>query len=532
MKYLKIFLIAISFSLSATALSARSWWNDSVIYEVFVRSFYDSDGDGIGDIKGLIQKLDYINDGNPETTTDLGADIIWLMPIFATGTYHGYDTEDYYKINPEYGTMEDFELLIDEANKRSIKIVVDLVLNHTSREHPWFIKSEQKEDKYKNYYIWSDEQAEGWGTPWGGGHPSSVWHHSETRSQYYYGAFWAGMPDLNHKNPDVFEEVKKISKFWLKKGVAGFRLDAARYMLEDGPGKGQADTKTTYDWWIKYVEYIRSVNTNALLLAEVWTGNQTVSKYYLDGKGLDMCFDFDFSQSALMAVTYGSFSSWKAGIKRRQKLSAPDEFYSPFLANHDNVRAMNIVKKNFDNAKLAAVLLFTAPGTPMLYYGEEIGLFQNEGRQDENKRTPMQWSTAKNAGFTTAENAWRAPVSTETEFTVAGQDKKRKSLLNLYRKLINLRSKTPALRNGDIEFLSVKYYTKKGKLKNSTKVVAYVRRNNDKEVLVIVNGAKSQKEVFIDYVKGKRYRNLLTGCKKRFRSDKVTMKAQSFMILE
>ncbi len=212
----------------ATGTGGMPWWNDTIFYEVFVRSFYDSvpaagsGGDGIGDLNGLIQKLDYLNDGNPATTNDLGVSGIWLMPIMASPSYHGYDVSDYYKVNPDYGTNDDFKRLMQEAHKRGIYVIVDLVLNHTSSQHPWFIESRDPNSAKRDWYVWSKDKPEGTG-----------WH--ETPSGYYYGYFSDGMPDLNYKNPAVTEEMHKVTQFWLADmGADGFRLDAVKYLYEDG----------------------------------------------------------------------------------------------------------------------------------------------------------------------------------------------------------------------------------------------------------------------------------------------------------
>jgi glycosidase len=206
------------------------WWNDTVFYEVFLRSFYDSNGDGIGDINGLIEKLDYLNDGDPKTKTDLGITGIWLMPIFPSPSYHGYDVKDYYEINPDYGTMEDFNRLLEEAHLRGIRIVIDFVINHTSTEHPWFIEARKGEDSlYRNLYIWSEQKPDYLG-PWG----QPVWHANYDQT-YYYGVFWSGMPDLNFENQEVTNEINRIAAFWLEDiGVDGFRVDGARHLIEDG----------------------------------------------------------------------------------------------------------------------------------------------------------------------------------------------------------------------------------------------------------------------------------------------------------
>ena len=209
---------------SVIVAPADAWWNDTVFYEVFVRSFQDSDGDGIGDLQGLIDRLDYLNDGDPATASDLGVTGIWLMPVAQSPSYHGYVTADYYTVEQDYGSNEGFQRLIDEAHRRGIKVLVDLVLNHTSIEHPWFIDSASGPDSDKrDWYIWRPSD-DGSRAPWVGGGP--VWH--KQGDAYYFGLFWEGMPDLNYRNPEVTAEMQNAARFWLEEmGVDGFRLDAA-----------------------------------------------------------------------------------------------------------------------------------------------------------------------------------------------------------------------------------------------------------------------------------------------------------------
>jgi glycosidase len=187
-----------------------AWWNDTVFYEIFVRSFYDSDCDGVGDIQGIIEKLDYLNDGDPNTSSDLGITGIWLMPINPSPSYHGYDVTDYYNINPDYGSMEDFEQLLEEAHARGIRVIIDLVVNHSSSKHPWFVDSMSPGSEYRDWYLWQDEL------------PGINWHSSE--NGYYYALFWSEMPDFNYQNPEMVAEMNAIANFWVGDvGVDGFR---------------------------------------------------------------------------------------------------------------------------------------------------------------------------------------------------------------------------------------------------------------------------------------------------------------------
>ena len=222
------------------------WWEDDVFYEIFVRSFNDSDGDGIGDFNGIIEKLDYLNDGDPGTNTDLGVSGLWLMPIHPSTSYHGYDVIDYYAVNPEYGTMEDFNRLLDEAHKRGIRVIIDLVLNHTSVDHPWFRAAQDPMSEYRDWYVWSDTEPSG-----------SGWHASD--HGYYFGIFWEGMPDLNYEHPPVTEQMHDVARYWLQDiGVDGFRLDAAKHLIEDG--MIQTHTDATHEWYKDFRHVYKDLN--------------------------------------------------------------------------------------------------------------------------------------------------------------------------------------------------------------------------------------------------------------------------------
>ncbi|HWC65519.1 MAG TPA: alpha-amylase family glycosyl hydrolase, partial [Thermoanaerobaculia bacterium] len=247
-----------------------------VFYEVFVRSFQDSDGDGIGDLGGLISRLDYLNDGNPDSATSLGVDGIWLMPVFRSPSYHGYDTADYETINPDYGSDADFRRLLDEAHRRGMKVIVDLVVNHTSAEHPWFVDAASSPSaRHRDWYVWSPVDP-GWTQPWGGATPT--WH--PLGGAFFYGVFWGGMPDLNFRNPEVRAEIERIAALWLARGVDGFRLDAARHLVEDGPGPLQTDTPETHAYWKEFAESVRAVKPDATLVGEIWSDTATIAPYY------------------------------------------------------------------------------------------------------------------------------------------------------------------------------------------------------------------------------------------------------------
>ena len=258
----------VSFALALNVGVARgqhspAWVRGATCYEVFVRSFYDSDGDGVGDLKGLTAKLDYINDGNPRSQHSLGARCIWLMPIMESPSYHGYDATDYYKVARAYGTNDDFKRLISEAHKRGIKVLIDMVLNHTSNENPWFQASmRDTTSPYRAWYRWSPTKPNEKG-PWG----QDVWYKSPVRDEYYYGVFWSGMPDLNYETPAVRTEVKKIARFWLADmNVDGFRLDAVPFLMEDhGTLAGSPGTHALLH---EYAEYVHKLTLTPGQVAE------------------------------------------------------------------------------------------------------------------------------------------------------------------------------------------------------------------------------------------------------------------------
>ena len=389
--------ICTSFEKSPIQAGELFWWNETVFYEIFVRSFYDSDGDGIGDFNGITEKLDYLNDGDEGTTSDLGVTGIWLMPINLSPSYHGYDVSDYLSVNPEYGTMEDFNRLLDEAHQRGIRVIVDLVLNHTSTEHPWFQEaSADPQSEYRDYYIFSDSPG-GFTSPWG----SDVWHKSDTG--FYYGIFWSGMPDLDYINPDVTADMEEVVRFWLEDvGIDGFRLDAIKHIVE--VGSIQENTPETHRFWEGFYDHYTSINPEAFTVGEAWTSTDEVVKYI--GDEVSIAFEFDTAAAILESAR----SERNLRITEAHKLileSYPAHQYGAFLTNHDQQRVMSLLRGDFGKAKSAASLLLTGPGVPFLYYGEEVG--QRGSKPDENLRTPMQWSREKYAGFTAADLPWRLP---------------------------------------------------------------------------------------------------------------------------
>ena len=464
------------FALAAVALSAAfmaadaqralpSWTRGAVCYEIFVRSFFDSDGDGIGDFNGLTQKLDYINDGNPATQRDLGARCVWLMPIMPSPSYHGYDATDYYRVNPQYGTNEDFKRFVAAAHRRGIRVLIDMVLNHASSEHPYF--KEALLDPASPFRAWfrfaPAPQGQG---PWG----NVAWHKNPYRDEYYYGVFWHGMPDLNYAHPPVRDEAKKVATFWLREmGVDGFRLDAIPYLMEEG-GR-LAGTPGTHAFFREYGAHVRNVAPESYTVGEVWDSVGAMLPYYPDQ--LDSHFAFELSNAIVNAVRTGHAKDMLAGYLRLQA-AFPAERWSPFLRNHDQTRTATEFRGNVARQKLAASLLLTLPGLPFIYYGEEIGMTGD--KPDPRLRTPMHWATGRAAGFTTG-HPWEPLQPDSNTATVATQDVDPGSLLNLFRRLIHLRAATPALANGALIPVQT----------SDSTTAAFLRLDAQRPVLVVAN---------------------------------------------
>jgi alpha-amylase len=456
--------------------TADEWARGAVFYEIFVRSFADSNGDGIGDFNGLTSKLDYLNDGNPATTTDLGIDGIWLMPIFQSPSYHGYDTTDYEIIESDYGTNADFQRFLDEAHRRGIRVIIDFVANHTSNEHPWFIESASSPSSPKrDWYIWSATNP-GWKQPWGGNDPS--WH--PRNGAYYYGAFWSGMPDLNFRNAEAKREMFRLARYWVAQGVDGYRLDATRYLVETGPGEsGQADTAETHQTLRELAAEVRSVKPDAMLVAENTVGIAALARYY---SSMPMNFNFPLATAIIEGVNRGNAEGIRQTLREVLRLYPADVIDTPFLTNHDQTRIATVLGNDEGKLRNAAAILLTLPGTPFLYYGEELGLDNGPIAVDEDKRTPMPWTSS--GGFTTGA-PWRAYSPGLARDNVAAQTGDPDSLLSWYRNLITARRSSIALRKGNITPLD-----------SGSQILAYLREWGNDRVLVAHNlGAGSASAV-------------------------------------
>jgi glycosidase len=448
------------------------WARGATFYEVFVRSFADSNGDGVGDFNGLTAKLDYLR--------DLGVEALWLMPVFESPSYHGYDVVDYEKVDSEYGTQEDFDRLVREAHRRGIRIVMDFVINHSGAGHPWFVESASSPSAPKrNWYVWRQDNP-GWTQPWGKG---PVWHLKG--DAYYYGIFWSGMPDLNYRNPEVRAEVKRLASLWLGRGVDGFRLDAARHMVEKGPGNEQNDTPETHAFWKEFSAHVRSVRPDALLVGEVWSDSKDIIPYYgaaarvPGGDELPMLFNFPIAEAMLDSLQYGDASRLSARLDELSTAFPRGVLTAPFLANHDQVRVATRLEGQEGRLRVAPALLLTLPGSPFLYYGEELGLPNGPKEEgDPAKRRPMPWDGSEKGGFTTGK-PWAPFVEGWQKQNVAAQLGDTGSLLHRYRLLIHVRRASPALRLGTLRPLP--------RSEEASAVVAFLREAAGERVLVVHN---------------------------------------------
>jgi len=470
-------LLLAATSAAAASSAAAPWWDGRVFYEIFVRSFADSTtgplaNDGTGDLQGLIERLDYLNDGNPATTTDLGITGIWLMPISPSPSYHGYDVTDYYGVNREYGTREDLRRLLAECHKRGIRVIVDLVLNHSSSQHPQFRKALRGDPAAQDWYTFVPaDQVPTIRGPW----DQTVWH--ESNRLHYYGVFWGGMPDLNYRNPDVTAEAYRVADFWLRDmGVDGFRLDAVRYMIEDGPE--MADTPETIEWLAGFRAHVKKVNPAALTVGEVWTSTEIVSDYIGAG-ALDLAFEFELAGAILDAARRGTKDKLAYTIDN-VAASYPQGRYATMITNHDQDRVASELDEDAARMKLAASLLLTLPGVPFLYYGEEIG--QVGEKPDEMIRNPMPWTGGRNAGFTGAARPWEPLQPGHERRNVAAQAADPNSLLAHYRHLVRLRQAEPALAVGDVRSIET----------GRNDVIAWERRAGNRSVTVIANLSRDE----------------------------------------
>ena len=506
------------------------WWQKTVIYQIYPRSFKDNTGNGIGDLKGIIEKLDYLK--------ELGVETVWFSPFFESPQKdHGYDITNFRAINSEYGTMQDFETLLKKMHDRNMKMVVDFVLNHTSVDHPWFKESASNKDNPKrNWYIWRDGKKSGgkkppnnWKTMTGG----RAWLYYENTNQWIYFHFLPSMIDLNYRNPEVKNEMFNTMRFWLDKGVDGFRLDILHAIYEDEQLRDDkfcfqifpSDKNTaalfrqhkydlnlpeTYDFSMELRRVMDEYrNPERFLVGEVFGSIEDVRKYYgPNNNGLHTTFLFEFTTAAI------SFKPQKiAKVISRIENSLPSPYTPTYVyGNHDRPRYVSFLKNDVQKAKLLATMQLTLRGVPFIYYGEEIGMPNVKIKLKESQdpigqkyakfpisqitslfgisltrdgcRTPMQWTPEQNAGFSTNKNVkpWLKISDTYKKINVEVEEVNPNSLLNCYKKLLKIRNKFDSLQKGELEFLNL------GKL--NEKCLAFRRIHEAQELNIFLNFSK------------------------------------------
>lgn len=510
----------------------KKWWHNKIVYQIYPKSFKDSNNDGIGDIKGIIEKLDYLK--------DLGVDILWLTPFFKSPMEdNGYDVADYLNINEIFGTMEDMDELIKQCNLRNMYIMMDIVANHTSSEHEWFKQSRKSKDNpYRDYYIWKDEPLFDRQSTFGG----SAWEYDEKTNQYYFHEFAKGQPDLNWENPKVMDEIANCINFWLKKGIKGIRFDVIHLI-----GKEIDKNITAYGPTLhKKVHelYKKSYgNFDIVTVGEAWGDLQKAIEFTEPkNEELDMVFQFECTSSTCDFTRYGKFSPKRINMEFvkdtlvKYQYGLNDRSWNAlFVENHDLGRCINkfgSLKYYDSSAKAIAIMNYFLKGTPYIYQGQEIGMTNikitdvndyddvevhgfykeyvlekkvmtyeqfikacNKEARD-NARTPMQWENTVNAGFNKGAKPWLKINPNYKKINVASQINDENSILNFYKKLIKLR------KNKEYEETFV-YGEFKQHLKEHKNVFVYTRTSSKNKVLVVVN-MKGKEELIILPFKNKK----------------------------
>ena len=422
----------------SAATAARVSPPSGVWYEIFVRSWYDTDSDGIGDINGVTAKLDYL--------TSLGVSGIWLMPINPSPSYHGYDVTDYEGINPQYGTLADFRRLLREAHKRGIKVIIDLVINHTSSQHPWFLAAADPHDPHRDWYHWADRATDLDAIGATGG---PAWHQG-TNGGHYLGIFSAGMPDLDYDTPAVRQAMIGIGRFWLKQGVDGFRLDAAQHVYFDFKAQDGdlAVLQKNLAWWSQFRHAMAAVDPAVYIVGEVTQHSaQALAPWF---KSLSAVFDFPLATQLIDSAKHERAGQLGALLARTdaayRKVAGTSGVDAPFLSNHDQDRVMSQLDGNPQHMRMVAAMLLTLPGQPFVYYGEELGM--RGQKPDPDLREPMRWNRATDA---TGETRWKASTTNDgPAVSVQAEQADPDSLLRYYTMLIHWRSAVSALRDGAI----------------------------------------------------------------------------------
>jgi alpha-glucosidase len=486
--------------ISGMGRSGEAWWRDGIFYQVYPRSFQDSDADGVGDIKGVIQRLPYLE--------SLGIDAVWLSPIFPSPMADfGYDISDYTGIDPLFGTMEDFDALIEAAHGRGLRVILDLVPNHTSDQHPWFVESRGSRDNPKrDWYIWRDGRPDGgapnnWLSEFGG----SAWQHDAATDQYYYHAFLKQQPDLNWRNPAVREAIFDVMRFWLARGVDGFRVDVLWHLIKDAEFRDNPQNPHYVEGRPPHEKILTQYSTDQPEVHEViagmrsvvdeFSGRVLIGEIYLPLQRLVAYYGNDLG-GAHLPFNFALLSTlWSARSIERiiadYEAALPDGAWPNWvLGNHDRPRVASRVGQ--EQARVAAMLLLTLRGTPTLYYGDEIGMHQVPIAPDQVRdpfernvpgigvgrdgcRTPMQWDATDNAGFS-AGVPWLPLADDFAHENVVNLEADTKSILSLYKALIALRGKLPQLVTGTYEPVAAQ-----GDL------LLYRRKSNGQAVTVALN---------------------------------------------
>lgn len=417
--------------------------NYRTFYQIFVGSFSDSNEDGIGDLRGIINRFDYLNDGDINSGKSLGIQGIWLSPIFTSPTYHKYDTTNYYEIDPKFGTMDDLKELIALCEERNVKLILDLVINHTSHMHPWFKefkearRNKDVENKYYDFYtcVTSEEKL-----------PGKTYNYL-TSIYYYECNFSSEMPELNYDNPAVREEMLNLAKYYLDMGIDGFRFDAIKYIY-------YGDTDRSVDFWEWYMDELREYKPDIYCVGECWSGEGEILEYY----GAMNCFNFAMSQAegavakAAKGLSLYAYTKYIEAYQDKVQAANPDGMAMPFLSNHDMDRiAGTFITEN--NMRMAANLYLLSPGSPMIYYGEEIGMRGSRGGEmtDANRRLAMLWGdkdTVRNPAGSTYDD------DKQIDSTVKEQKRDRDSLYSYYCELIAIRHKYPEIARGNYTAIS------------------------------------------------------------------------------
>ena len=427
----------------AGVISTENEGNARVFYQIFVGSFSDSNGDGIGDLRGIINRFDYLNDGDPDSGLSLGIEGIWLSPILVSPSYHKYDVADYYQVDPKFGTEDDLKELITLCHERGVKLIMDFVINHTATSHVWFkefLSAHNKGDtgnQYYDYYSWAEAPESG-----------KSFYKAGISGHYYEGNFSSSMPELNYDNEVVRQEMVKAAKYYLDMGMDGFRFDAAKYIYF-------GDDTRSADFWVWYMNELRTIKPDMYAVAEVWSSDGATYPYFTSVN----CFNFSMAQSGghiCNTAKGGSVSAFTTYVD--QYLDSiheknPNAMLCTFIANHDTDRAAGFLQVGFGHAHVAANLSILTPGSPFIYYGEEIGMLGSRGsaNTDANRRLGMLWGD----GDTVKDPEGTNYGGTQANGTVLDQLPDGNSLYNHYKKLIMIRKANPEIAYGDFEPLII-----------------------------------------------------------------------------